>query len=94
MLVVIGMFWVLALVVFVITQWIAPAFYANTPSTTSGFNFATSFGLPFIKTWGLWVAVALLILGPFTAGWQALTRGGEAVMGKALGTSTNRRGRR
>jgi hypothetical protein len=78
----------------VVSQWIAPAFYSSTPSTTGGFNFGTSFGLPFIKTWGSWVAVALLILGPFAAAWQALTRGADAVMGRALGTSNTRRGPR
>ena len=94
MLVIVGLFWVLAVFVFVLTQWIAPAFYSNTPSATSGFNFGQSFGVPFIKTWGLWVAVALLALGPFAAVWKALERGGDTVLSKALGTNTNRRGRR
>jgi hypothetical protein len=94
MLVTVLTFWVLAAFVFVVSQWIAPAFYNSTPSATNGFNFGTSFGVPFIKTWGLWVAGALVILGPFAASWQALNRGADAVMGKALGTSNRRRGGR
>lgn len=94
MFVTIGLFWFLAVVVFVVTQWVAPAIYTGAPSMSpSGFNYGQSFGVPFIKTWGFWVAVALLALGPFAAAWRALDRGGEAVMGKALGT-TSRPGRR
>lgn len=95
MLVVIGLFWILAVVVFVVTQWVAPAIYSGVTSTSpSGFNYAQSFGVPFIKTWGFWVAVALLVLGPLAAAWRALERGGEAAVGKALGTTSSRRGRR
>jgi len=94
MLVTVLTFWLLALIVFVVTQWVAPAFYRAMATTTTSFNFGTSFGVPFIKTWGLWVAGAFVILGPLAAGWQAATRGGEAAMSKALGTSSNRRGRR
>lgn len=94
MVVIIGMFWILAAVVFVVSQWVVPAFYSSSPSMSSGFNFGQSFGTPFIKTWGLWVAGGLFVLGPFAAAWRALERGGEAVMGKALGTTNNRRGGR
>jgi hypothetical protein len=93
MLVTIGLFLFMAVIVFAVSQWIAPAFYGATTSTTVGFNFGTSFGVPFIKTWGLWVAVALAILGPVAAGWQALTRVADAALGKAFGTNA-RRGRR
>jgi hypothetical protein len=92
-LVIIGLFWFLAVLVFVVSQWVAPAFYSSTPSTTS-FNFGTSFGLPFIKTWGLWVAGFLVVLGPFLAVWRALERGGKGVLEKALGTGTKARRRR
>lgn len=94
MLVTIGLFWFFAVVVFVVTQWIAPVVYGGAPSTApSGFNYMQSLGLPFITTWGKWVAVALAVIGPLAAIWRAVERGGEAVMGKALGT-TSRRGRR
>lgn len=94
MLVIIGTFWVLAAFVFVVSQWVAPAFISATPSTApSGINYGQAFGVPFITTWGKWVAGVLVVLGPFAAVWRALERGGEAVMGKALGT-TSRRGRR
>lgn len=94
MLVIIGLFWLLALFVFAVSQWIAPAFYSGTPSPTTGFDYGKSLGLPFIKTWGLWVAGALLLLGPFAAIWKALERGGDALMGKALGTEGAGRGSR
>jgi hypothetical protein len=86
MLVIIVTFWMLAALVYAVSQWIVPGFYSATPSRTpSGINYGTAFGTPFIKTWGLWMAVGLLFLGPFAAGWQALMRGGDALMGKALG---------
>lgn len=95
MLVTIGVSWFLAVVVFVVTQWIAPAFVAATPSNTpSGINYGQVLGVPFITTWGKWIAVALLVLGPFAAAWRALERDGEAVIGKVLGTASSRRGRR
>jgi hypothetical protein len=94
MLVVVGLFWFLAVFVFVVSQWIVPAFYGGTPSPTTGFDYRRSFGLPFIKTWGLWVAGGLLVLGPFAAVWKALERGGEALLGKALGAGGSRRGSR
>ena len=94
MLVIIGLFWLLAAFVFVVSQWIAPALYSSTPSTTTGFNFGQSFGVPFIKTWGVWVAGMLFVFGPFAALWQALLRGGDHLMGKVLGMGTIRRSRR
>jgi hypothetical protein len=91
----IGLFWVLAVVVFVISQWIAPALLSSQqPNTPSGLNYGALLGVPFIKTWGLWVAGGLFVLGPFAALWRALERGGEAIMGRAIGTSNNRRRRR
>ena len=94
MLVTIVVFWVLALITFVVTQWVAPALYGNSsPSPTSGFDYAHSFGIPLVTAWGKWVALFLVILGPLAAAWRAVERGGDLVMGKALGTS-RRRGRR
>ncbi|HEY1419319.1 MAG TPA: hypothetical protein VGG90_01265 [Candidatus Dormibacteraeota bacterium] len=92
MLVIVGLFWILAAFVFVITQWIAPALTSGTPTGATSFNYGQAFA-PFVKTFGLVVAGVLVVLGPFAAVWQALVRGGEAVMDKALGSS-NRRGRR
>jgi len=89
--VIIGLFWILAAVMYVVSQWVVPTFYSSVPNTSTGFNFGQSFGTPFIKTWGLRVAGGLFVLGPFAALWRALERGGEAVMGKALGTSVRRR---
>jgi hypothetical protein len=95
MLVIIVASWILAAVVYAVSQWIMPAFFSATPSSTpSGINYGTAFGTPFIKTWGLWLAGGLFVLGPFVAVWQALTRGGEALIGSALGTSSNRRNRK
>jgi hypothetical protein len=92
MLFIVGTCWVLALLVFALTQWLAPAFLGNQPaSPTSGFNYSQSFGLPFIKTFGLWVAGALLLLGPLTAIWRAIEHGADAVADRALGTSRRRR---
>jgi uncharacterized membrane protein YecN with MAPEG domain len=95
MLVIILMFWVLAGLVFSATQWIVPALYGNGPSSApNGFNYGQVLGVPFIKTWGIWIAGILFLFGPLLAGWRALERGGDAVMARALGTTKNRRGRR
>jgi hypothetical protein len=95
MLVIVLMFWVLAGLVFASTQWIVPAMYGNGPSSApSGFNYGQVFGVPFIKTWGLWIAGILFLFGPFLAAWRALERGGDAVMARALGSTKNRRRRR
>ena len=60
MLVIIGTFWFLAAAVYVVSQWIAPALISATPSTApSGFNYGQAIGMPFIKTWGFWMAVIL-----------------------------------
>jgi hypothetical protein len=92
MLVIVLMFWVLAGLVFAATQWIVPAMYGNGPSSApSGFNYGKVVGVPFIKTWGLWIAGILLLFGPFLAAWRALERGGDAVMARALGSAKNRR---
>jgi hypothetical protein len=90
MLVTVGVFWCLAAFVFVVTQWVGPALISTTPPPASGFNYGQSFGLPFIKTWGWWVAGGLVVLGPVAAIWKAVEQGGEAVMAKALGTSRSR----
>ena len=82
----VGTFWFLAAFVFFISQWVVPAFYGKSGST-GGFDFGTSFALPFIKTWGLRVAGALVLLGPFSAIWTALQRGGDAAIRRALGGS-------
>jgi hypothetical protein len=80
--------------VFGATQWVVPALYGSAlTSAPSGFNYGQALGVPFIKTWGLWIAGTLFLLGPLAAGWRALERGGEAVMAKALGATNNRRGR-
>ncbi|TMF38849.1 MAG: hypothetical protein E6I27_04175 [Chloroflexi bacterium] len=94
MLVVILTVWLLA-AVYAFSEWVAPALLSRAPSTTpSGTNYVQSFGTPFIKTFGLWMTGVLFVLGPFVAVWKALERGGEAVMGKALGTTSNRCSRR
>jgi len=95
MLVVILTFWLLAAAVYAFSEWVAPALFSSAPSTIpSGINYGQSFGAPFIKTFGVWMAGILLVLGPFAAVWKALEGGGEAVMGKTLGTTSNRRNRR
>ncbi len=90
MLVIIGIFWVMAALVFVFSQWIAPLFLVSSPSPTSGFNYAKAFG-GVIKPFGLWVAGALLVLGPVAALYQAAMRGADSVAAKALGTGGRKR---
>lgn len=90
MLISIGLFWFLAIVVFVATQWITPAITPSSTSPVSGFNYGQAFA-PLVKTWGLWVAAALVVLGLFAAVWRALERGGETIVGKAAGAHSRRR---
>ena len=90
MLVIVGLFWLVAAFVLVLSQWIAPAFASASPTGTTGFNYGKAF-LPMVKTFGLVVAGALAVVGPFAAIWQALLRGGDAVMNKALSTTSKAR---
>jgi hypothetical protein len=93
MLVIVGLFWLLAAFVLVLSQWIAPALATGAPNGTTGFNYGQVF-LPLVKTFGLVVAAGLVLLGPFAAIWQALLRGGDAVMNRALGTTSQARRQR
>ena len=86
MLVIVGLFWLIAALVLVLSEWVAPALTTTAPRGTTGFNYGQAF-LPMVKTFGLVVAGALAVLGPLAAIWQALLRGGDAVMSKALGTT-------
>ncbi len=62
MLVVIFTFWLLAAAVYAFSEWVAPALFSSALSTTpSGINYGRSFGTPFIKTFGLWMAGILLV---------------------------------
>lgn len=82
MLIAVGVFWLLAALVFALTQWVVPAFYTGASSSAGGFDYSRSFGLPFVKTFGLWMAGILAVLGPFAALWQAALRGTDRLTGK------------
>jgi hypothetical protein len=93
-LVIIGVFWFLAAATYGFSEWVAPAILNSEPSAPSGFNYGQALGAPFIKTFGLWVAGILFVLGAFAAVWRAIERGADSVMATALGTRGSRSGRR
>lgn len=66
-LVVIGGSWTLAAVVFVVMEWAVPAIYSGTPTAPSGFNYRTSFVVPFSHAFAPWIAGLILLLGPLAA---------------------------
>lgn len=64
---VIGSFWVLAAVVFVAMMWGVPALYSGTPNASSGFNYGTSFVVPFSHSFAPWIAGVIVVLGPLVS---------------------------
>ena len=92
MLLSIALFWFLALIAFVGTQWLAPALTPSTSSAPSGFNYGRAF-LPLVKTLGFWMAIVLFALGPLAAVRMALERAGDAALGANAGNGTRGRQR-
>lgn len=91
-LVIVLMFWLLAAVVYTLSEWIAPAVFSSLPSSTpSAFNYGKAFSTPFIKTFGLWMSVVLFALGPVVVGWKAFERGFDSLIRAALGLGDRRR---
>lgn len=63
----IGGFWGFAAIVFVIMEWAVPAIYSGTPNAPSGFNYGTSFVVPFSRAFAPWIAGVIVLLGPLAA---------------------------
>ena len=66
-LVVIGGSWIFAAIVFVVMEWAVPAIYSGTPNAPSGFNYGTSFVVPFSRAFAPWIAGVIVILGPIAS---------------------------
>jgi hypothetical protein len=64
---VIAAFWVFAGIAYAVMEWAVPAIYSASPSAPSGFNYGTSFVVPFSRAFGPWIVGILVVLGPVAA---------------------------
>jgi hypothetical protein len=87
--VLIGLCWILAALVYLLGDLVAPAYYAGTIAAPSGINYGQVVALPFARAFGLWTSLMLLGLGPALVGWIALQRGMDQLLRKALGTGSS-----
>jgi Na+/proline symporter len=84
--VVIAAFWVFAGLAYAVMEWAVPAIYSGSPSAPSGFNYGTSFVVPFSHAFGPWIAGIIVVLGPVVALRAAIDR-----YAHRRGVSANRR---
>jgi hypothetical protein len=65
--VVIAAFWVFAGIAYAVMGWAVPAIHSGSPNAQSGFDYGTSFVVPFSRAFGPWIAGILVVLGPLAA---------------------------
>jgi len=65
--VVIAAFWVFAGIAYALMEWAVPAIYSGSSASPSGFNYGTSFIVPFSRAFGPWIAGIIVVLGPIGA---------------------------
>lgn len=70
----IGAFWAFALIVYALMEWAIPVIYSGTLNAPSGFNYGSSFVVPFSRAFAPWIAGAIVFLGVVTAVRTSLDR--------------------